>query len=96
MLAAMARHFPPGVSWTRPQGGLFLWVTLPPSLSADELLEEALRHKVAFVPGAPFYAEENGSHALRLNFSYSQPEQIETGIQRLGEVLAQALERDDA
>jgi 2-aminoadipate transaminase len=96
MLAAMARHFPPGVSWTRPQGGLFLWVTLPPSLSADELLEEALRHRVAFVPGAPFYAEENGSHALRLNFSYAQPEQIETGIQRLGEVLAQALERDDA
>ncbi|MBU0496312.1 MAG: PLP-dependent aminotransferase family protein [Chloroflexi bacterium] len=92
MLAAMARYFPPGVSWTRPQGGLFLWVTLPPSLNAGELLGEALCHQVAFVPGTPFYAGECSPHTLRLNFSYPRPEQIETGIQRLGEVLAQALE----
>jgi 2-aminoadipate transaminase len=92
MLTAMARHFPPGVSWTRPRGGLFLWVTLPPSLNVEELLAAALRRKVAFVPGTPFYAGGQGPSALRLNFSYPRPEQIETGIQRLGEVLAQALE----
>jgi len=92
MLTAMAQHFPPEVSWTQPKGGMFLWVTLPSSLNAEELLVEALRHKVAFVPGAPFYADGNAPHALRLNFSYSQPEQIEVGIQRLGEVLARALE----
>jgi 2-aminoadipate transaminase len=92
MLAAMAQHFPPGVSWTQPQGGLFLWVTLPSSLNAEELLVEALRHRVAFVPGAPFYADGNAPHVLRLNFSYSQPEQIEEGIQRLGGVLTRALE----
>jgi len=88
MLAAMARHFPPGVSWTRPQGGLFLWVTLPPSLDATALLAEALRRQVTFVPGTPFHADGSGRHTMRLNFSYSPPEQIEMGIQRLGEALA--------
>jgi 2-aminoadipate transaminase len=91
MLAAMARRFPPEVSWTQPQGGLFLWVTLPPSLDAHELLADALRHKVAFVPGTPFYARTIRRNALRLNFSHPPPEQIEVGIQRLGEILARAL-----
>jgi len=93
MLAAMDRHFPPGVDWTQPQGGLFLWATLPSSVDIMELFEEAMAHQVAFVPGTPFYAEKGGAPAMRLNFSYPQPEQIETGIQRLGEALAQKLGR---
>lgn len=87
MLAALERHFPPGVSWTRPQGGLFLWVTLPRSLDAGRLVAEALRAKVAFVPGSAFHARGGGAHTLRLNFSYSTPEVIEEGIRRLAGVL---------
>ena len=95
MLEAMARHFPPEVSWTRPQGGLFLWAILPSSLNIRELFEEALRHQVAFVPGTPFYANQSGPPAMRLNFSYPKPEQIETGIERLGAVLTRALSKSE-
>ncbi len=96
MLEALARFFPPGVSWTQPQGGLFLWAILPSSLNIKELFEEALRHQVAFVPSTPFYADQSGPPAMRLNFSYPQPEQIETGIERLGTVLGQALSKSGA
>jgi len=95
MLAALERYFPPGVRWTRPQGGLFLWVTLPEGLDAGELLRAALRENVAFVPGSPFFPNGGGSHCLRLNFSYSPPAAIDAGIRRLGGVLHAAL-RDAA
>jgi len=91
MLDALERHFPPGVQWTRPEGGLFLWVTLPPEMDATELLAEAIESKVAFVPGRPFYADESGQHTLRLSFSYPTPEQIEIAIERLGKILARRL-----
>jgi 2-aminoadipate transaminase len=88
MLAALERHFPEGVRWTRPRGGLFLWVTLPPGLDSTTLLKEALdREKVAFVPGASFFPRGGGERTCRLNFSYSQPDVIEEGIRRLGNVL---------
>jgi 2-aminoadipate transaminase len=87
MLAALARHLPPGVRWTRPQGGLFLWVTLPSTLDAATVLAEALAAKVAFVPGASFHARGGGAATMRLNFSYCTPEVIEEGIRRLGAVL---------
>ncbi|NIM95738.1 MAG: aminotransferase class I/II-fold pyridoxal phosphate-dependent enzyme [Anaerolineales bacterium] len=90
ILEAMTMYFPPDVRWTMPQGGLFIWVILPPLLDSDTLLDEALHNKVAFVPGAPFYADRVGSHSLRLSFSYPPMDQIELGIQRLGEVLMQA------
>lgn len=88
MLAAMDRSFPAGVRWTRPQGGLFLWVTLPQGLDSARLLEEALERKVAFVPGASFFPCGGGTETLRLNFSYCTPERIEEGVGRLGELLA--------
>ena len=91
MLDALERHFPPGVQWTRPEGGLFLWVTLPPEMDATELLTEAIKAKVAFVPGRPFYADESGQHTLRLSFSYPTPEQIQIAIERLGKILARRL-----
>ncbi len=88
MLAAMDRCFPTGVRWTRPEGGLFLWVTLPAGLDSARVLEDALERKVAFVPGAPFFPRGGGRETLRLNFSYCTPERIEEGVRRLGEVLA--------
>jgi 2-aminoadipate transaminase len=84
MLAALGRYFPAGVRWTRPQGGLFLWVTLPAGLDSSRLLDEALRAGVAFVPGAPFFPGKGGADTLRLNFSYCKPDLIEEGIRRLG------------
>jgi 2-aminoadipate transaminase len=91
MLAALERHFPAGVGWTRPQGGLFLWVTLPPGTEAAALLPLALAEKVAFVPGAAFHARGGGGNTFRLNFSYCRPEVIEEGVRRLGAVLRRNL-----
>jgi 2-aminoadipate transaminase len=88
MLAAMDRSFPAGVRWTRPEGGLFLWVTLPSGLDSARILEEALERKVAFVPGASFFPRGGGIETLRLNFSYCTPERIGEGVRHLGDVLA--------
>jgi 2-aminoadipate transaminase len=84
MLAALAEEFPSSVKWTRPQGGMFLWVTLPASLDAADLLSDALEYKVAFVPGAPFHSDGSGANTLRLNFSNASPETIREGVRRLG------------
>ena len=91
MLAALTAHMPAGVGWTRPQGGLFLWVTLPDHLDAEALLEDALREKVAFVSGRPFFPRGGGRNTMRLNFSYCAPPVIEEGIARLGSVVARRL-----
>ncbi|MGE5345351.1 MAG: PLP-dependent aminotransferase family protein [Acidithiobacillales bacterium] len=90
MLSALERHFPPGASWTRPKGGLFLWATAPEGIDTAELLKEALAEKVAFVPGAAFFPCGGGERTMRLNFSYAPPEVIEEGIRRLGLVLSRA------
>jgi 2-aminoadipate transaminase len=87
MLEALAREMPPGVTWTRPQGGLFLWVTLPAGLDSTGLLRDALARDVAFVPGAPFHAAGGGEHTLRLNFSAAPPDRIAEGIRRLASAL---------
>jgi 2-aminoadipate transaminase len=91
MLRSLEAHFPEDVHWTRPQGGLFLWVTLPPELDSANLLGRALRQGVAFVPGRPFFPAEGGGSTLRLNFSYCPPPRIEEGIGRLGAVIRRAL-----
>jgi 2-aminoadipate transaminase len=96
MLTAMQRHFPAEVSWTQPDGGLFLWVTLPDYLDAAELLKEALAMKVAFVPGNCFDPDELSTQSLRLNFSFCTPEKINVGIRRLGDVFGRAIERHAA
>jgi 2-aminoadipate transaminase len=87
MLEALAEFCPPEVTWTRPLGGLFLWVTLPVGMDCHQLFETALKQNVAFVPGDCFYAgngyTEEGLQHLRLNFSNAQPEQIREGIRRL-------------
>ena len=87
MLAALERHAPEEVRWTRPQGGLFLWLTLPEGTDAGVVLKDALREKVAFVPGTSFFPSGGGENTLRLNFSFCAPPLIEEGIRRLGGVL---------
>jgi 2-aminoadipate transaminase len=90
MLAAMEKYFPADTHWTRPKGGLFLWVTFPEDIDAAALLEKAIENDVAFVPGFAFYPGSetaNGRNSGRFNFSNATPEQIEIGIRRLGEVL---------
>lgn len=96
MLTAMARHFPDGVTWTHPDGGLFLWVTLPEYLDAADTLKEAIEQKVAYVPGSAFHPGNDGKNTLRLNFSYCNPEKINEGIKRLGSVFNKAIERHEA
>lgn len=87
MLGAMDAYFPPGVEWTHPQGGLFLWGVLPETINAADVLKVAIEKRVAFVPGAPFYATGGGHNTMRLNFSHAKPEKIQEGIARLGAVL---------
>jgi len=92
MLAAMEEFFPEGVTWTRPQGGMFLWVRLPEKVDAAKLLRVALEEKVAYVPGSSFYPNEDGGfNAMRLNFSYCPTETIVEGIRRLGNALKKVL-----
>lgn len=94
MIGTMLRQFPPGITWTWPAGGLFLWVTLPAWLDATAVLEKAITHKVAFVPGTAFFPDGSGHNHFRLNFSNAQPAQIEEGIRRLGQVLAEVIENN--
>ncbi len=89
MLAAMDKYFPPGLRWTRPLGGLFLWVILPKGMDSIELLKEAVAEKVAFIPGPAFYPDGSGQHTFRMTFATASPEMIEEGVERL----AKAIER---
>ena len=87
MLAALEEHFPPETRWTHPEGGMFLWVELPPPIDAAELLRAAVEQRVAFVPGRPFHVDGSGANTMRLNFSNSTPEQIREGIGRIARTL---------
>ena len=87
MLDALTRHMPQGVSWNRPQGGMFLWVELPQGLDATAVLARAVEQNVAFVPGAPFYANSPKIETLRLAFVTVPPARIEVGVECLGRVI---------
>ena len=87
MIEALERHFPPQCAWSRPQGGLFLWATLPEYIDTSDLLAKALRDNVAFVPGAAAFVDGRGSSSMRLNFSASGPDEIREGIRRIGQVI---------
>ncbi len=93
MLAALAKHCPPEIHWTRPEGGMFLLVTLPPIVRAGALLKETLAEGVAFVPGDDFHLDDTGRNTLRLNFSNATPERIEEGVKRFANVLGGFLRR---
>jgi 2-aminoadipate transaminase len=89
MLDALAEHFPPQAEWTRPGGGLFIWVTLPDFIDTTDLLARALRENVAFVPGEGAYLDGRGRSAMRLNFSGSDEHRIREGVRRIGEVVSE-------
>jgi 2-aminoadipate transaminase len=88
MLDAMEGSFPAGVTWTKPEGGMFIWVTLPQHIDAMKLLDQAIAARVAFVPGAPFYASSPATNTLRLSFVTVTPERIREGIAILGKLIA--------
>jgi 2-aminoadipate transaminase len=87
MLDALSRHFPASARWNRPEGGMFIWVKLPPGVDSSALLIKAIAQNVAFVPGAPFYANEPQTNTLRLSFVTVPPEKIEEGMTRLGKLV---------
>ena len=91
MLAAMDASFPKQVRWTRPEGGMFVWVTLPEDLNARDLLVRCLEENVAFVPGGSFFPNGGNENTLRMNFSSASPERIEEGVRRMARVLEQAM-----
>jgi 2-aminoadipate transaminase len=92
MLDALADHFPRQAEWTRPAGGLFIWVTLPDFIDTTDLLARALRDNVAFVPGEAAFLDGRGRNAMRLNFSGSDEDAIREGIRRIGEVVTEQVE----
>jgi len=91
MLAALAEHMPKGVEWTRPEGGMFVWITLPKGMNGADLLAKSLKtQRVAFVPGSAFFADGSGQNTIRLSFSRADEATIATGIERLGALLRAA------
>ena len=92
MLSALEAEMPAGVEWTRPEGGMFVWLTLPEGLSGAFLLEQSIaKEKLAFVPGQAFFADGTGGNSLRLSFSNSSETQTADGIARLGRILRQQI-----
>ncbi|MFP4637143.1 MAG: PLP-dependent aminotransferase family protein [Spirochaetaceae bacterium] len=92
MLAEMERRFPKGFSWSRPEGGMFIWVEGPPEADMDAIYEEGIRNKVAFVPGKYFYTDPAaGAATMRLNFTMNSEEAIRTAIERLGRAIGNVM-----
>jgi len=87
MLEAMQTHFPKSVTWNRPEGGMFIWVNLPSGMDSVELLQKAIAENIAFVPGAPFFANDPQRNTLRLSFVTVSPERIRRGIAVLGALI---------
>jgi 2-aminoadipate transaminase len=93
MIEALGQYMPDGVRWTRPKGGLFLWVTLPKGYDTQKIFKAAVEAKVAFVPGGPFHPLGGGENTMRLNFSNAKPELIQEGIKRLAKVIKKSIEK---
>ena len=93
MIGSIGKHFPAGVTHTTPEGGMFLWAELPRGTTSLELFDLAVRDKVIFVPGDPFYVKKKGTRTMRLNFSCVDEKTIETGISRLGAAIRDLLRK---
>jgi 2-aminoadipate transaminase len=91
LLRAIEEHFPVDAQYTRPAGGLFVWAELQPSIDTRELLLDAIKERVAFVPGQGFHADNSGTNTMRLNFSNVPPDQLREGIRRLGHAIQRRL-----
>jgi DNA-binding transcriptional MocR family regulator len=91
MLAALKEHLP-DLSWTNPNGGFYVWLTLPETLDSKAMLPRAVKELVAYTPGTAFYADNNGHQNIRLSFCYPTPEEIRVGIRRLANVVSGELD----
>lgn len=92
MLDALERELPDGVAFTRPEGGFYIWMTVPPGVDTSDLLAKAIDHRVAYVPGRGFYADGSGGSQLRLCYSFPPSERAREGVARLGELLHEEIE----
>lgn len=92
MLAALAEQMPAATTWTKPGGGFYVWLTLPPGLDAKAMLPRAVTNRVAYVPGTAFFADGFGSQCMRLSYCHPTPERITEGVRRLGAVIKEELE----
>ncbi|MBU4243851.1 MAG: PLP-dependent aminotransferase family protein, partial [Proteobacteria bacterium] len=92
MVEMIRQYFPSCVTIIEPEGGMFLWATMPEGFSSMDLFDVAIKDKVAFVPGRPFYVDGTGENTMRLNFSNSDEARIEAGIKRLGKSIEAFLE----
>ena len=94
MISALERYMPEDarISWTNPEGGLFVWMRLPEGIDATDMLQHAIEHKVAYVPGASSYVDGGGQNTIRLSYSLVTPEQIDEGIRRLAGVIKATIE----
>jgi 2-aminoadipate transaminase len=92
MVEALREHFPAQATWTEPDGGLFIWATLPEFIDTGDLLARALREDVAFVPGQSAYVDGRGGNSMRLNFSGVDEGEIREGVRRIGRVIAEQVE----
>jgi 2-aminoadipate transaminase len=93
MLNALDKYFPKEVSWTKPQGGFFVVATLPDYMDTGEMFKEAIKENVAYVPGAPFYADGKGQNTMRLSFCYPSEGDIEEGIERIGSLIKKKIKK---
>ncbi len=91
MFEMMDELFPPEVTWSKPQGGMFLWGVLPEGMDSADVLTRAIDRKVAFVPGEAFHPRGGGKNTMRINFSYSAPEIIREGVTRLATTLKELI-----
>lgn len=91
MINCFRKYMPDGVSWTEPKGGLFLFVTVPLQIDTDEIFRKAIEKNVAFVAGSSFFCDGSGHNTMRINFSFSDKPEIETGVKRLAEVICDEL-----
>jgi 2-aminoadipate transaminase len=91
-IAALEHYLPDGCRWTHPDGGFYVWLTVPEGLDSKAMLPRAVTARVAYVPGTAFYADSFGSRQMRLSFCYPTPERIREGVRRLAEVLAAELD----
>lgn len=91
MLSALEQYMPEGIKWTKPEGGLFLFLTLPEWMDSEKLFVKAIEKNVAFVPGSPFYCDGSGKNTMRLNFSFMSVEKNIEGIKRLAEAIKEEM-----
>jgi 2-aminoadipate transaminase len=91
MIKCFRNQMPENVTWTEPEGGLFLFVTLPRHLDADDIFRKAIERNVAFVSGSSFFCNDSGRNTMRINFSFSNPVEIEEGVKRLSAVIREEL-----